>query len=71
MSNKVTLQHRQRVACIYIRQSTMGQILHHQESTQRQYALRDRAVALGWPTTKVRALDRDLGTSGAQEFLET
>jgi DNA invertase Pin-like site-specific DNA recombinase len=66
MSNKVTLQHRQRVACIYIRQSTMGQILHHQESTQRQYALRDRAIALGWPTTKVQVLDRDLGTSGAQ-----
>jgi DNA invertase Pin-like site-specific DNA recombinase len=66
MSNKVTLRHRQRVACIYIRQSTMSQVLHHQESTQRQYALRDQAIALGWPPTMVRILDRDLGTSGSQ-----
>jgi DNA invertase Pin-like site-specific DNA recombinase len=66
MSNKVTPRHRQRAAYIYIRQSTMNQVLHHQESTQRQYALRDRAIALGWPPTMVRILDRDLGTSGSQ-----
>jgi DNA invertase Pin-like site-specific DNA recombinase len=44
----------------------MSQVLHHQESTQRQYALRDHAIALGWPPTSVRVLDKDLGTSGAQ-----
>jgi DNA invertase Pin-like site-specific DNA recombinase len=66
MSNKVTLQHCQRAACIYIRQSTMSQVLHHQESTQRQYALRDQAIALGWSPSKVRVFDRDLGTSAAQ-----
>ena len=53
-------------AYIYIRQSTMNQVLHHQESTQRQYALRGRAIALGWPPAMVRILDGDLGTSGPQ-----
>jgi DNA invertase Pin-like site-specific DNA recombinase len=66
MSDKVTLRHRQGAAYIYIRQSTMNQVLHHQESTQRQYALRDRAIALGWPPTMVRILDGDLGMSGSQ-----
>ncbi|MFM0134231.1 recombinase family protein [Paraburkholderia sediminicola] len=53
-------------AYIYIRQSTLAQVRHHQESTERQYALRDKALALGWPPTAVRILDRDLGQSGAQ-----
>lgn len=66
MSNKVTPQHRQKAAYIYIRQSTMGQVLHHQESTRRQYELQDRALALGWPRARVRVLDRDLGASAAQ-----
>lgn len=66
MSDKVTLQHRQRAAYIYIRQSTMSQVLHHRESTQRQYALREKAIAMGWPPSRVRVLDRDLGLSAAQ-----
>ncbi len=68
MSNKVTLQHRQRVACIYIRQSTMGQVLHHQESTQRAArGAGDTAVSPGQAiAARVRILDRDLGTSGSQ-----
>src|SRR5260364_377880 len=43
-----------------------GQVRHHQESTERQYALRDKALALGWPETAIRTLDRDLGQSGAR-----
>jgi DNA invertase Pin-like site-specific DNA recombinase len=66
MSDKVTLQHRQRAAYIYIRQSTMGQVLHHPESTRRQYALGEKAMAMGWPPSLVRVLDRDLGLSAAQ-----
>jgi DNA invertase Pin-like site-specific DNA recombinase len=54
------------MAYIYIRQSTMGQVLHHQESTERQYALKDRALECGWSIDKIRILDGDLGLSGAQ-----
>jgi DNA invertase Pin-like site-specific DNA recombinase len=44
----------------------MGQVRHHQESTERQYRLRDKALELGWGTESIRTLDRDLGQSGAQ-----
>ena len=63
---KITSQHLQKTACVYIRQSTMGQVLHHQESTSRQYALRDKALTLGWSERQIRVLDRDLGQSGSQ-----
>ena len=66
MIAKITEQHRRRAAYIYIRQSTMGQVRHHQESTQRQYALKDKVLALGWEENQIRVLDRDLGQSGAQ-----
>ena len=66
MNSKITLTHRQKSACVYIRQSSKYQVLHHQESTERQYALREKAIALGWPPSKIRILDRDLGISGAQ-----
>jgi DNA invertase Pin-like site-specific DNA recombinase len=62
---KVTSQHLQRDAYLYIRQSTPRQVLENTESTQRQYALRDRAVALGWPLERIHVLDNDLGKSGA------
>jgi DNA invertase Pin-like site-specific DNA recombinase len=54
------------MAYIYLRQSTMGQVRHHQESTARQYALKDRALSLGWHNDQIRLLDRDLGLSGTQ-----
>ncbi len=54
------------MACIYLRQSTMAQVYHHQESTQRQYALKERALELGWPPDQIRVLDADLGQSGTQ-----
>jgi DNA invertase Pin-like site-specific DNA recombinase len=63
---KVQPQHRERPAYVYIRQSTLAQVRHHQESTERQYALREKALALDWPAEKIRILDRDLGLSGAQ-----
>jgi DNA invertase Pin-like site-specific DNA recombinase len=63
---KVTSQHLQRDAYLYIRQSTPRQVIENIESTQRQYALRDRAVTLGWPLERIHILDCDLGKSGAQ-----
>ncbi len=64
--NKVQKVHLEKPAYIYIRQSTMGQVRHHQESTERQYGLKNMALKLGWPAGTIRILDRDLGTSGAQ-----
>jgi DNA invertase Pin-like site-specific DNA recombinase len=66
MIPKIQTTHLQKPAYIYIRQSTMAQVRHHQESTERQYALRDKAMALGWPSERIRILDRDLGISGTQ-----
>jgi DNA invertase Pin-like site-specific DNA recombinase len=63
---KVAPQHLERDAYLYIRQSTPRQVLENIESTQRQYALRDRAVALGWPLERIHILDCDLGKSGSQ-----
>ncbi len=66
MISKIQQSHLQKPAYIYIRQSTMGQVRHHQESTERQYALRDKALQLGWSANLIRILDRDLGLSGTQ-----
>jgi DNA invertase Pin-like site-specific DNA recombinase len=65
MNTKITERHRSKPAYIYVRQSTLAQVRFHQESTERQYALRDKALTLGWPDTAIRILDRDLGLSGA------
>ena len=62
---KVTVDHLRRNAYLYIRQSTLHQVSENTESTQRQYALRQRAVALGWPSERVIVIDSDLGQSGA------
>lgn len=66
MSAKIAEQHRQRPAYIYVRQSTMAQVRFHHESTERPYALREKALELGWTAAAIRTLDRDLGVSGAQ-----
>jgi DNA invertase Pin-like site-specific DNA recombinase len=63
--SKIKTTHIQRVACVYIRQSTPGQVEHNRESTARQYALGDRAVQLGWPKEQVVIIDEDLGLSGS------
>src|SRR6266581_2705424 len=56
--------HRERTAVIYPRQSTMAQLRQHTESTRSQYALADKAAALGWPRTSIEVIDADLGVSG-------
>jgi DNA invertase Pin-like site-specific DNA recombinase len=62
---KVTAEHLRRDAYLYVRQSSLKQVVEHGESTQRQYALRERAVALGWPSAQIVVIDSDLGCSGA------
>ena len=62
--HKITSSHRERAALIYLRQSTLMQVREHTESTLRQYALADTAVALGWAPRDVEVIDRDLGLSG-------
>jgi DNA invertase Pin-like site-specific DNA recombinase len=64
-SQKITPRHLRRQAYLYVRQSTLRQVIENTESTQRQYALRQRAVALGWAIEQVVVIDRDLGQSGA------
>jgi DNA invertase Pin-like site-specific DNA recombinase len=62
---KVKPEHLQRNAYLYVRQSTMRQVIEHRESTKRQYALSHRAVALGWSSESVVVIDEDQGHSGA------
>src|SRR5437764_6089911 len=64
-SDLITPHHLARKALIYIRQSTPHQVLTHQESTRLQYALQQRARALGWPLDQIECVDGDLGTSAA------
>ncbi len=63
--SKVTGTHLARVAFVYVRQSTLRQVIHNTESATRQYALRQRAVALGWPTDQIITIDSDQGRSAA------
>lgn len=67
MSALITSQHQQKPAYIYLRQSTPGQLRHHRESTERQYALKNKALALGWTPALIRTLDGDLGQSAAPQ----
>jgi DNA invertase Pin-like site-specific DNA recombinase len=62
---KVNAGHLKRNAYLYVRQSTIRQVLENTESTKRQYALQQRAIALGWPVEQVVVIDSDLGQSGA------
>lgn len=61
---KIQSEHLNRRACVYLRQSTMAQLVEHTESTARQYALQSRATELGWPVEQVQVIDEDLGQSG-------
>jgi len=63
--SKIKPTHTQRGAFVYVRQSTASQVEHNRESTQRQYALVDRAVELGWQREQVSVVDEDLGLSGS------
>ena len=64
-SAKVKAHHLGRQAIVYVRQSTPQQVLNNAESTERQYALAQRAVQLGWPAEGVTVIDEDQGHSGA------
>lgn len=63
-AEKLRPWHRERLAVVYVRQSTTQQVLVHQESTRLQYGLVARAEALGWPSERVLVIDDDLGKSG-------
>src|SRR6266576_2197447 len=62
---KITARHLSRQAMLYVRQSTLHQVLENTESTARQYGLRERALALGWGHERIVVIDQDLGQSGA------
>src|SRR5215467_7870142 len=64
LESSVTTAHRAKLAYIYVRQSTAGQVRQHQESTELQYRLVDRAAAFGWPKERIEVIDDDLGKSG-------
>ena len=61
---RITNAHRARLAYVYVRQSSPGQVRHHQESTELQYRLVERASLFGWPRERVHVIDDDLGKSG-------
>jgi DNA invertase Pin-like site-specific DNA recombinase len=63
--SKVRAEHLQRGAYLYVRQSTLRQVLENTESTQRQYALKQRARTLGWADEQIMIIDNDQGQSGA------
>ncbi len=63
--HKVTRHHLNRKALIYVRQSSMKQVMENTESTARQYALVDKALELGWCQTLIGIIDDDLGKSAS------
>ena len=64
--DEITSEHRARLACVYIRQSSLHQVRNNLESQRRQRALVERGVELGWPRERVVAIDDDLGISGSR-----
>ena len=62
---KLRPRHLERLAIVYVRQSTMQQVLDHQESTRLQYGLVQRAVALGWSEARLLVIEEDVGQSAA------
>src|SRR5258708_6131390 len=67
--DRVTTSHRAKLAYIYVRQSTAGQVRQHQESTELQYRLVDRAILFGWPKERVEVIDDDLGKDHGAAFV--
>ena len=65
IAQKVSAEHLARTAFLYVRQSTLRQVKDNTESAERQYALRQRAVQLGWPSEQIVVIDTDQGQSGA------
>ena len=67
-AERITAAHRAKLAYVYIRQSTAGQVRRHQESTELQYRLVERAAELGWPRERIAVVDDDLGKSGTSSL---
>ncbi|MEO8955226.1 MAG: recombinase family protein [Ktedonobacteraceae bacterium] len=67
----ITTAHHERMAYVYVRQSTLWQVNEHQESTERQYRLQERALELGWPPTAIAVIDEDQGRSGSSATART
>ncbi len=67
----ITTAHHERMAYVYVRQSTLWQVNEHQESTERQYRLQERALQLGWPPTAIEVIDEDQGRSGSSATTRT
>jgi DNA invertase Pin-like site-specific DNA recombinase len=63
---KIGYAHLQRLAVVYVRQSTAQQVLRHEESTRLQYGLADRARRMGWSEERILIIDDDLGRSAAE-----
>lgn len=68
---KITLEHLQRLAYIYVRQSSPKQVAQNKESQEYQYRLQQRAVELGWAADRVKVIDSDLGRSGSEALGRT
>jgi DNA invertase Pin-like site-specific DNA recombinase len=68
---KIATTHLRRTAVVYVRQSSASQLERNRESTDRQYALVERAVSLGWPRGLVRVIDADLGVSGSRDTMRS
>lgn len=64
-NSKITSGHLERNAYLYVRQSTLRQVIENSESTKRQYGLKQRALSLGWSNEQICVIDNDLGESGA------
>src|SRR5271154_5803999 len=64
--DKILRRHQDRLAIVYVRQSTVQQVERHQESTRLQYALADRAAQYGWGREKKDVIDADLRPPGAR-----
>jgi DNA invertase Pin-like site-specific DNA recombinase len=64
-ASKVTAAHLSRTALLYVRQSSLKQVIHNTESAIRQYDLRGKAVSLGWAADQITVIDIDQGHSGA------
>jgi len=67
-NSKIKSIHLSKIAILYIRQSTIRQVYENNESTMRQYALKDRLIALGWPADNIVTIDQDLGKSGSESM---
>ena len=64
-NSKISAKHLKRTAYLYVRQSTVRQVFENTESTKRQYELKQRAIALGWPAERIEVIDTDLGQSAS------